>query len=493
MLEPVDEMRSWLELGPLDSERLKELVPVVEPHVGPIIDRFYASILRHPGSNTVLTGPEQVERLKRTLRQWLREVFEGPHDLAYVERRRTIGRRHVQVGLPDRYMFLAMHQILHDLTVVVRAEMEAPERHLDSLCRVLMFDLALMTGTYVQQREVLQLDTLQALLVKHLRLSVFLVDNDGFVRAATDASLRMAGLTDPRGQSWRAVLPKGLLEAGHLEAEVHRARTRRRAINLPRVDVDDPDGTMRSYRVHLVPLDHTLASLLVQIEDLTDAVDLESRLRSSEALAQLGSLSAAVSHELRNPLAGISGALQVISRSMKDGDPHRNILQKVDAEVKRLNALVSDLLAFARPGTARLGNVDLRQLASETMELVATDHPAVAWELEGDGRATADPDLVRQILHNLLRNAVDAAGSEGRVRIEVDDGRLRVGDSGTGVPEAQRTRVFEPFVTTKTRGTGLGLAISRRNAEAMHGSLKLVEDSPLCGACFELAVPPGLT
>ncbi len=489
-MDPLDEMQSWLGLGPEDSERLRGVLPLVEPAFPPIADTFYAEILRHPGSAAVLTGPAQVERLKQTLIRWLRELFEGPIDAAYAERRRAIGRRHVAVGLPDRYMFMAMHVVQRELTAVIRSRCAEPAPVLESLHRVLMLDLALMTGTYVEGREAMQLDALQALLVKHLRLSVFLTDADGVVRAATQASARIAGIDDPLGKHWTDVLPPGLLAAGRLQEEVDRARRRHRAVTLPRVDVPS-DGMVRSFRVHLVPLEHHLASLLIQLEELTDAVEMEARLRNKEALAQLGALSAAVSHELRNPLAGISGALQVLSRSMPEGASHRKILEKIDAEVRRLNALVTDLLAFARPDTTRISEVALHELAGETVELLRSDNPGVRFELEGRGVALADPDQVRQILHNLLRNAVDAVEGHGTVRVDVQDGRIQVSDTGCGIPVCQRSKIFEPFVTTKTRGTGLGLAISRRSAEAMRGTLELTE-GPLCGACFELRLPePG--
>lgn len=487
-MTPYEEMRTWLTLTTEDSTRLRELLPIVTPHLERIVERFYQEILAHPGSRAVLKSPEQVDRLKRTLVVWMREVFSGPHDLRYFESRREIGRRHVRVGLPDRYMFLAMHLVQSELTRVVRDALPEAHDHLASLRKVTTLDLALMTGTYVAGREALQLDALQALLVKHLRVSVFLVDTDGIVRSATEPSARLAGVREPCGHSWRDVLPMGLVAAGNLEVEVSRARARHRAVTLPRVDVESDDG-VRSFRVHLVPLEHELASLLIQLEELTDAVEMEARLRRSEALAQLGSLSAAVSHELRNPLAGISGALQVISRSLPEDAPHRPILQKIDAEVRRLNELVSDLLSFARQKKANVGPVDLGLIASETLELVAADHPETRFEQVGDGHAHADPNLIRQILHNLLRNAIDAAGEAGTVRVELEDGLLQVSDSGPGIPEAKRETIFEPFVTTKTRGTGLGLAISRKNAETMHGTLRIV-GGPLAGATFALALCP---
>lgn len=478
------EMKAWVRFGPDDAARLKRALPIVEPHLARIIDLFYAEIERHLGSRAVMSGPAQIERLKGSLRVWLREVFRGPHDDFYAVRRQRIGHRHVEVGLPDRYMYTAMHLIQAEVSEVLLRELDEPTETLASFRKVCSIDLALMTGTYVQSRERQQFDSLQSLLVEHLRLAVLLVDDFGVVRSATRATARLMTGHEVVGQRWHDALPEGLVEAADLRAQVKRALERRREVSLPRVDLDGDDGA-RSFRIHVLPLRHDLASFMVQIEELTDALALEARLRRSESLAQLGALSAAVAHELRNPLAGISGALQVITRTMDAGTQNHQILSKVEVEVRRLNALVTDLLAFARPGSASLHSVDLKAVASEVVAMLTTDAPAVRFSVDGEGSASADENLLRQILHNLLRNAVDAVDGTGRVAVQLAPGRVVVADSGPGIPEDSRDRIFEPFMTTKTRGTGLGLAISTRAADAMGASLRLI-DGPLSGAAFEV-------
>ncbi|MEZ4319928.1 MAG: protoglobin domain-containing protein [Myxococcota bacterium] len=486
MSDALTELKTWVRYTADDEARLAACAELIEPHVPRIIDRFYEEILRHPGSSSVIDGPDQVARLKTSLRGWLNEVFRGPHDEAYAHRRRAIGHRHVQVGLPNRYMVMAMHLVETEVGQVLRASLEDPLPALDSVQKVCCIDLALMTGTFVESREQLQLDTLHSLLVEHLRVAVLLVGADGNVRSATRASGLVIAGGDVMGRPWTEALPTGLLEASSLERHVERGLAHRREVTLPRVDVSQ-DGGLRSFRVHVVPLEHELARFLIQIEELTDAVELEARLRRSEALAQLGTLSAAVAHELRNPLAGISGALQVITRTIDPDSAHYRILVKVESEVHRLNDLVTDLLAFARPGTATLQTVDLAQLVDEVVELVVPAHPRVHVDVGGRGLAQADPNLVRQILHNLVRNAMDAMGGEGTLKIDIEPGRIVVQDSGPGIPKDRWVSSFEPFVTTKTRGTGLGLAISARSADAMSATLRLKE-GPMSGACFELCL-----
>lgn len=484
MREPgsLSEMKDWVGYQESDAVLLLGLLPLIEPHVQRIIDRFYDEVQRHPGSANVIDGPAQIERLKLSLRGWLREVFVGPHDQHYAERRRQIGHRHVQVGLADRYMYVACQLIEDEVLQVLHHALADPWPAMRSLRRVLTLDLALMTGTYVEGRERRQVETLQEILIEQLRVAVFLVDPTGRIRAATPATVTQISGAPVVGRLWTEALPAVLIEAGNLEQHVTRALERHREVTLPRVDAED-----RSFRIHIVPLRHDLAEFLIQIEELTDAVAMEARVRRSEALAQLGTMSATVAHELRNPLAGISGALQVITRSMDGAGTEHRVLTKVLDEVRRLDTLVTDLLSFARPHAVRWVLTDLRRVADEVASLVRIDNTQLEVDVVGRGEREADPDLVRQILHNLLRNAVDAVTDAGatRIQITVDPTGLQVDDAGDGVPAHRVEQLFEPFVTTKIRGTGLGLAISVRSAEAMGATLALVPGT-LGGACFDL-------
>lgn len=489
-LHPFDEMKRWVGFTDADVRRLRDFLPIAERHIPAIIDHFYTKVLESDGARSVLEDERQVERLKVTLKVWLTEALAGPHDSAYFERRERIGKRHVEVGLPSRYMFTAMNVAQADLCDIAHAETEEPltAELCRSIQRLMTLDLAIMTGTYVVGRERAQLQSLQDVLVRHLRISVMLIAPDGIVHAATQAA--GAGVPgDPIGQPWRDVVPAGLRAAASLDRHVERAIQTGHEVTLPRVEVPT-EGRTQTYRIHIVPLAHDFASFLLQIDEITDVVDLEARLQRSEALAQIGGLSAAVAHELRNPLAGISGAIQVIGRALPPDAPYRPIMAKVDDEVRRLNGLVTDLLAFARPPTARNSAMSLAGAAEGAAELVKADWPRVNFEIDGSGDAYADPDLVRQILLNLLNNAAQAVLGQGRVQIRVRDGLVRVEDDGPGVPEGIRATVFDPFFTTKTRGTGLGLAISRRAARAMGGDLALGEASPLGGATFLLLLSP---
>ncbi len=490
-MHPFDEMKSWVGFDEADEARLRSLWPVVEPQLDRLADLFYARILAHPGAAVVLQDDAQVQRLKRTLSQWATELVCGPWDQAYYERRERIGRVHVQVGLHSRYMFTAMNVYRVSLCELPHGAFPEPEARL--ICRsvekIADMDLAIMTGTFVESREAQQVDTLQELLVSHMPVTVLLLDEEGRVSAATRPATRLFGDVPVVGLNWREAFPAALVEAADLEGLMARALDSGREIAVTRVDVRI-EGEDRNFHLSIVPLDHPRARVLLHMEELTDTIRTEGRLARSESLAQLGALSAAVAHELRNPLAGISGAIQVIAASLPDSDRRKPVMQKVEGQVRRLNDLVTDLLDFARPTAARMVPVSLEEAARSVAELVRRDHPGIAIATVGTGTAKADPNLVQQVLLNLVLNAVQAMAEteNGRVEIRVTDGCVRVSDSGPGVPPENVEKVFTPFFTTRTRGTGLGLAICRKAVTAMGGKLEL-GSGPLAGATFVIDLP----
>jgi signal transduction histidine kinase len=209
--------------------------------------------------------------------------------------------------------------------------------------------------------------------------------------------------------------------------------------------------------------------------------------RPSLDLARVGQMAAIVAHEVRNPLAGIKGAIQVLSARPGKDDEELRVLRDIVARVDSLSDLISDLMAFARPRAPQVADVDLTRVAADAVTIARRDPSGQGLDIrvEGDVAATAraDAELVRTTLRNLLLNAGQAMGGRGHVVIRVTrhDGQvsLAVQDDGPGIPEALREQVFEPFFTTKARGSGLGLTIARRTADSHGGTLTL--DCPAGG------------
>jgi PAS domain S-box-containing protein len=226
--------------------------------------------------------------------------------------------------------------------------------------------------------------------------------------------------------------------------------------------------------------------------DVTARKTAEAQLREQAALAQIGELAAVVAHEVRNPLAGLRASLQVIDRRVpepRDRSAIAAMIQRIDG----LNDKVEDLLQYARPKTPRRLAVDVMALLRDVTASAQLSTGRAGGSIPIDGvevKATADPDMLRAALLNLLLNACQAAaGKEVVVRVTADDGicRIAVCDRGAGIPSAVRGRVFEPFFTTRTNGTGLGLAIVKRLMELQEGTIALV-DRPGGGTIAEVTL-----
>jgi len=229
--------------------------------------------------------------------------------------------------------------------------------------------------------------------------------------------------------------------------------------------------------------------------DITARKRGEEQLRHQEALARVGQLAAMVAHEVKNPLAGIKGALQVIMSRRPAGDPEVPVMRDIIDRADALNELISDLLLFSRPKPPHPSPLDLAALLSESLALLTRDPigQKVTATVEGPSvMIEGDRNMLRGVFSNLFINAAQAMQGQGTlaIRIQPDGGRVTivVRDSGPGIPAHIRDQIFEPFFTTKSRGGGLGLAIARRSVELHGGNLDLV--SPPDGGALATVVLP---
>jgi PAS domain S-box-containing protein len=219
--------------------------------------------------------------------------------------------------------------------------------------------------------------------------------------------------------------------------------------------------------------------------DITERKMSEAKLRDQTSLVQLGKMAAIVAHEVRNPLAGIRGAVQVIGRRLTAGSPEQAIASEVIARIDALNDIVQDLLLFARPRQPATARLPLAKLVADVIASVKQDPQFAA--IVFDVRApeldiAADAEQLTQVLLNLVINAMEAIEGAGRVTVRPiaearGTGRGVVGfevrDTGIGIPPEELGRVTEPFFSTKNGGTGLGLAIVNRIVERHGGTMHL--------------------
>ena len=232
--------------------------------------------------------------------------------------------------------------------------------------------------------------------------------------------------------------------------------------------------------------------------DITERKRSELALREQAALAQVGKMAAVVAHEVRNPLAGIRGALQVIGRRLDPHGPERGIIDDVISRVDGLNDIVQDLLLFARPRPPEMAPVPVMALLESTAVLVRQDPAFAELAIRIEAAAAtivADADQLRQMLLNLLINSAQAMKGRGEVRViarqQEATCEICVHDEGPGISLEARDHLFEPFFTTKHRGTGLGLAIARRIVEA-HGGTLALESPPGGGTVAVVRIPTGI-
>jgi PAS domain S-box-containing protein len=229
--------------------------------------------------------------------------------------------------------------------------------------------------------------------------------------------------------------------------------------------------------------------------DISARKAAEETLVQQAALAQVGQMAAVVAHEVRNPLAGIKGVIQVLISRRAAGDPDLTVMNDIVARIDSLSELVDDLMLFARPRAPRPVDLRLHPLLAEAIAMVRRDPAGARVQVDVDGAdasITADAELLRAALLNLLLNAAQAVGDRGSIRVRTSvsgqSAVVEIHDNGPGIPVALRERVLEPFFTTKARGGGLGLPIAKRSAELHGGSLTL--SYPAAGGTTALLTLP---
>jgi signal transduction histidine kinase len=235
------------------------------------------------------------------------------------------------------------------------------------------------------------------------------------------------------------------------------------------------------------------------IKDVTFFRSLERQLADTEHRATLGDLSAGLAHEIKNPLAGIKGAIDVIRDSMSQEDSHREILGDVLHEVNRIDRIVHDLLNYAKPKPPSHTDINLPELAQRIATMARKSskdeaHSIKVVALNAIPRFTGDETQLEQVLLNLLLNALTAMPAGGQIQVrlaydaETSSIRVEVEDNGSGIPDENRRKIFQPFFTTRTDGTGLGLATCLKNVQYHGGNIELQTEVGR-GTTFVVTIP----
>ncbi len=337
-------------------------------------------------------------------------------------------------------------------------------------------------------------------LVENNSDAIILIDAHDVIRFWSRGAERLFLYTreEAVGRDIRFLLPADLLDPDELvwiRQELAREGALRNHVTR-RLRKDGVELWVSSSRAVLHDSQGKPVGSTATIRDITEQRRTEEELSRSRSLAMVGELAAQIAHEIKNPLAGIYAAVQLLGRDLDPVDSRKEILDSIGGEIRRLDDIVQDLLRFARPQQPRPRPTDLRTFVAELLESMHHNpdlqRHAVSLDIPEGLIVAADGRLFAEVFGNLVLNAAQAMEQPGRITITAESAGQRitveVGDTGPGIPEDKLLSIFEPFVTTKARGTGLGLPIARRDVEAHGGTLR-VENRTDGGAVFRIELP----
>jgi two-component system sensor kinase FixL len=313
---------------------------------------------------------------------------------------------------------------------------------------------------------------------------IVVIDAHGRIEAFNSAAERLFGYaeSDVVGRNVNTLMPPPYHEEHDIYLARYLATSAKKIIGTGReVTGLRRDGT--TFPLHLA-----VGELVVNgerkftgiLHDLSVRVRMEEQLREQASLVRLGEMAAVLAHEVKNPLAGIRGAVQVIRTRLAQGSRDLVIADEIVARIDGLNELMKDLLLFARPPQPRLSSVELRTLVSSTAALIASDPALKNLDIQIAGNVPpvqADPELLKIVFANLLVNGAHAMDGRGTIHVSLgivsNKCQVVFSDNGPGISPDVRDKLFTPFFTTKSRGSGLGLPTAKRLVEAHRGSISI--------------------
>jgi two-component system sensor histidine kinase AtoS len=352
------------------------------------------------------------------------------------------------------------------------------------------------------------ISALQRYYLQSMTGAVITLDADGRVIGSSTAAEATLGYReeDLVGRKFSDVFTPAAGSKAALVA-VENAIAQRLPVSLDDVDIEAADGRpvrigiTASYLQRPGPSPDAARDVIgvtIAFKDLNEMHSLRARLQQAEQLAALGTLTAGVAHEIRNPLASIRGLTELLGRDLPHQDNRRRYVETILQSIDRLNRLIEDLLVFSAPKADDTTEVDLRNVVSETISLARhglngraltlTEAPKAAMPLVVRGNR----ERIIQVLTNIVVNATQATPDEGTVTVSTDrrEGTavVAVHNTGSFIPPDVRRRLFVPFFTTKATGTGLGLAIAQQIVTALDGRIE-VDSSPDSGTTFTIEMP----
>jgi len=341
-----------------------------------------------------------------------------------------------------------------------------------------------------------ELERQHSTIVRNLNSGLMTITNEGMVRVFNHYGEQLAGLSQDEAYDRHvsAIFP----QISSLLSESDKGE----------IEYSSPDGNILILGIHTAPLTDvhdTIVGTIINFHDLTRIKRMEEALKRADRLAAIGELAARIAHEIRNPLASISGSVQLIAQGDGVTLQDRRLLDIVLRETERLNELIRDFLEYARPRHPEKESVPFHRFLSDLLSLMESDPRFKGISVHNDFNSNldvvVDRDQMRQVFWNLLVNASESMPAGGTILIRAelinsdetgmswgDVVRIEVTDSGAGMTRDERNKVFEPFFTTKPGGTGLGLATVYRIVDS-HGGTIFVDSAVNKGTTFTILLP----
>ncbi len=493
-----------------DEQRLIAVArELVAPHVLALIDDFYAEIERHAATRNVITGgAAQIARLKQTLREWLLQLFDEPHSQQYVEQRRRVGLRHVQIGLPQIYTHAALARLRNGILRVLCENWAGEHRTLvevvQAVNKLLDLDLAIIGDAYESER----LDRLQHSerersdavfrdLVEAAGCMIVILRGGGEIAYFNSCAEQLTGHTADELKG------RGFVDLIVAEADRSAQRTALAQalcgeyIRGFQNDIVCRDGSRRAMLWNVRRLDtYEVEPVVLAVgQDITNVKAAQTKALQAERLATIGQMSTGLAHESRNALQRIQASAEMLELEVENNPEAMKQLRSIQNAQDHMHRLFDEVRGYAGAITLDRSPCRVADVWHEAWELLATQRQGRAVELRecptcADVRLSIDRFRMMQVFRNLLENALAACddpacieidcGQEERhspdddTRPEIRDGwRITVRDNGPGMTAEQRKRAFEPFFTTKPKGTGLGMSIAQRIVEAHGGRIEI--------------------
>ena len=328
---------------------------------------------------------------------------------------------------------------------------------------------------------------------------IIVIDDKGTIEALNRGAERLFGYaaSEALGRNVSMLMPSPYRDEHDHYLARYLTTGRAKIIGVGReVEGRHKDGT--TFPIHLSVGQFTLGGeqkFTGILHDLSGRVRMEAQLRERDSLARLGEMAAVIAHEVRNPLAGIRGAVQTIGAQLPPDGRNSVMVKEIVTRIDSLNEMMKDLLLFARPPQPRPRPTDIVPLVQMTASLLREDPALRGVHIDVAGSApaiAADAEMLKIVFQNLLVNSAHAMGGRGRIRVDVstEDSACLVAfrDDGPGIPPEVREKIFTPFFTTKSRGSGLGLPTAKRLIEAQNGAIA-IDCPPEGGTTVTVTLP----